>query len=279
MRRAAIFGVGLIGGSFALALRKAGFTGEIIGVSSAGTIREAVEAGVIDRGAAPIEAAHEADLVYLAQPVFSIIRTLETYGPEFAEGAIVTDAGSTKAAIVDTARRTVRRAVFIGGHPMAGKEQRGVRAAEAEIFLGRKYILSPCREGDEQTRAFQIFLEWVQRIGSIPVILDPDKHDRLVAFTSHLPQLLSTALASVLSQIDEAERVAGPAALDLTRLAASPFDVWSDILRSNRDNIATALAQLQGKLLHLAQNIGQDSLRTEFEEGAKGAARIRIQEK
>ena len=275
MKRAAIFGVGLIGGSFALALRNAGFKGEIIGVSSPQTISQAIEAGVIDRGADPMDAARHSDFIYLAQPVFTIIRTIETYGGEFAEGAIVTDAGSTKSAIVEAAGRWIRRAVFIGGHPMAGKEQRGVSAAEAGIFTGRKYVLTPRTTEDNQSPGFVTVLDWVKRIGSIPVVIHPDDHDRLVAVTSHLPQLVSTALGSVLAQLTDAEKVAGPAALEFTRLAASPFDVWSDILESNRENIVKALLTLEAKLAHLRENIGGERLRPDFEQGAKGAARIR----
>lgn len=275
MQRVAIFGVGLIGGSFALALRKAGFQGEIIGVSSSRTIAEAVELGVIDRGAEPLEAAREADLIYLAQPVLTIIETLRSLGPEFRDDALVTDAGSTKSAIVAAARSSVRRALFLGGHPMAGKERRGVAAADPDLFVGRNYLLTPMNPPDEFTERVSEFKLWVEQIGALTAILSSDDHDRMVAYVSHAPQLLSTALAAVISQVPDAEKVAGPAVLEMTRLAASPFDVWKDIFATNRDNVVTAVTEVIQKLNQLTELVGKDILQKEFQSGAEGADLLR----
>ncbi|HSV13378.1 MAG TPA: prephenate dehydrogenase/arogenate dehydrogenase family protein, partial [Tepidisphaeraceae bacterium] len=135
MNTVAIAGVGLIGGSFALALRKAGFQGTIIGVSSPATVQKALSLGVIDEAMPLAEAVSAADLVYLAQPISQILETLDVLDTD----ALVTDAGSTKAVICDRARRLKR---FVGGHPMAGKESRGVEHADADLFRGRPYVLT-----------------------------------------------------------------------------------------------------------------------------------------
>lgn len=137
MNTVAIVGVGLIGGSFALALRKAGFIGEILGVSSQAAIETACALGAVDRGV-PLEEAAQADLIYLAQPVDRILRTVATLGAIAPPSCLITDAGSTKRAIVHQATAHVRAARFLGGHPMAGKERRGVEFAEAAYSQGAR---------------------------------------------------------------------------------------------------------------------------------------------
>jgi prephenate dehydrogenase len=278
MRRVAIFGVGLIGGSFALALRRAGFTGEITGVSSPQTIKAALAAGVIDRGADGDTAARECDFVYLSQPVLGIIRALEQYGAVFRNDAIVTDAGSTKAQIAETARAYVKKALFVGGHPMAGKERRGVQESDAALFEGRKYILTPLAEEHVGSSGFQTLSSWIEMMGAVPVILNADEHDRLVAYTSHVPQLLSTALASVLSEVEAADKVAGPAVLELTRLALSPFDVWYDIFSTNTANIQAALTDVTAKLESMKEQLKSEALGAEFARAAAAARKLREKE-
>lgn len=150
MNTVAIFGVGLIGGSFALALRSAGFRGRILGVSSPGTIRRALDLGVIDEGASAKAAAGAADLIYLAQPILRIIEILPEIDPWVNPEALVTDAGSTKGTIVERAG-SISRCQFLGGHPMAGREKRGVESAEADLFRGRPYVLTPRSEAELET--------------------------------------------------------------------------------------------------------------------------------
>ncbi len=239
MNTIAIVGVGLIGGSFALALRKAGFEGRIIGVSSAATVAKARSLGVIDEALPLSDAAKQADLIYLSQPIYQILETLGTLDRYARKGALITDAGSTKALICERAADTIRHARFIGGHPMAGKESRGVEEAEADLFRGRPYVLS----------AHEAQLEkWIEKIGARLVILDPAEHDRLVALVSHLPQLVSTALAGVVGEQPGAARVAGPAVSDLTRLALSPYEIWRDIFATNTLSIDAALGTFIAKL-------------------------------
>jgi prephenate dehydrogenase len=238
----AIFGVGLIGGSFALALRKAGFAGRISGVSSAATISRAISLGIVDEGQTPAEAAASADLIFLAQPIGAIRETIAAIGGSVPESALVTDAGSTKASILSAAAEHMAGLIFIGGHPMAGKEARGLEAADAGLFYNRVWVLTPATPEDRQRPQYQEFVQWLERIGAIPLVLDAAEHDRIVSLTSHLPQIASTALAATLATRKPATSgVHGPGLEDMTRLALSSFDIWEDILSSNRDNVASAL--------------------------------------
>jgi prephenate dehydrogenase len=287
METVAIFGVGLIGGSFALALRKAGFTGRVIGVSDP-TIRAALDTGVIDEALPARQAAGLADLLYLAQPIHMIADCLEELDAWVQPGALITDAGSTKKLIVDRASQVISRARFLGGHPMAGRERRGVEAAEADLFQGRPYVLTPRAPADLDHPAARDFLDWIPRIGSFPIILDPETHDQTVAFTSHLPQLVSTAMAALLEGRPEPQtRVYGPALVDSTRLALSSFDIWEDIFDTNREAIQLALESYIAKLeeFQAALNGPLDGpgngpragqlLRRGFDAGSRFAARLR----
>ena len=276
MDTVAIFGVGLIGGSFALAIRKAGFTGRIVGVSSDDTVRTALQLKVIDEALPSPEAAGQADLLYLAQPIHRIVDGLAELDAWVKPGALITDAGSTKVAIVDQARQVISRAQFLGGHPMAGRERRGVEDAEADLFQGRPYVLTPLSPSEMESPAAREFLGWIPRIGSFPVVLSPDEHDRTVAFTSHLPQLVATALAAALDDRPEPRTgVYGPALVDSTRLALSSFDIWGDIFDTNRHQILVALEAYLAKLEAFRQDLGGDAMRRHFDAAAHLAAQVR----
>ena len=266
MKTVSIIGVGLIGGSFALALRKAGFGGRIIGVSSKAAVDAALSRGVIDEALPLAAAAALSDLIYLAQPIERILQTIDTIDPYANTAALITDAGSTKGAIVERASVSIRRAKFIGGHPMAGKESRGVEEADADLFRGRPYVLTS-REPRLES--------WIERIGARLVILSAEEHDRLVALTSHVPQLISTALASVIASEPDAPQVAGPAALDLTRLALSPFEIWRDIFSTNAGPIDAALATFIAKLEDLRRALRNPAMERAFDEAASAAKAIR----
>lgn len=262
-----IAGVGLIGGSFALALRQAGFQGKIIGVSSPATIAAALERGVIDEGLPLPEAAAESDVVYLAQPIEKILETLSVIDGAVRPGALITDAGSTKQAIVDRAAQTIRRGRFVGGHPMAGKEARGVQAADPYLFRTRPYVL---------TSPDPVLQHWIEKIGARLVHLDAAEHDRLVALVSHLPQLLSTALASLIADSPGAARVAGPAAADLTRLALSPYDIWRDIFATNAEEIDRTLSDAIARLQTLREDLlSQPDMEAMFARAAQSASQLR----
>lgn len=229
----AIFGVGLIGGSFALALRAAGFQGEIAGVSSPATIKAALERGVIDREVT-VEEAREFDLIFLAQPIRGILAAL----PQLAGSrAWVTDAGSTKRTICRAASVLER---FTGGHPMAGKAARGLEHADAGLFAGRPWILT-----STPPPALAALLE---STGARITITTPEEHDRAVALTSHLPQLLSSALAAQAAAHPALLFAAGPGWESMTRLAASDWALWRDILETNADYLLAAWQELRDRL-------------------------------
>lgn len=275
MKTIAIAGVGLIGGSFALALRKAGFSGEILGVSSPASLRLAMERKVIDRGASLDEAVEQADVIYLAQPIRIILETLEIIGKRLHPETLVTDAGSTKNQIVACAESHLPRGQFLGAHPMAGKESRGVAEADADLFQNRPYVVTPRDPADLESQKAQRFLEWIPKIGARLVQLDPEQHDRLVAYTSHLPQLISTALAATISGQPDAPAVAGPAVLGLTRLALSPYEIWRDIFETNPRAIDQALAAFIARLEFLRQNLTSPEVETAFRQAADCATILR----
>lgn len=266
MRTVAVAGVGLIGGSFALALRAAGFSGRILGVDAPEVIAQARERGAIDAGVDLADACAAADLVYLAAPIEDILNLLEPVDRAVQPGTLITDAGSTKTLIAARAAAVVRRGVFLGGHPMAGKETTGVAAAAAGLFQGRPYLLTAEPPAE--------FASWLEKIGARVHVLDPADHDRLVAHTSHLPQILSTALALTIGRVPGSPVATGPAAREMTRLAASPFSVWHDILRTNAPNIRAALAALRAELDEIDARLEQPQLGHKFD--AAAAARRRL---
>jgi prephenate dehydrogenase len=278
MNSVAIVGTGLIGASFGLALRQAGFIGPILGVSSERALADAVAVGAIDRGVTLAEAAGQAELVFLSQSIGRILDTLRHLDPLLRPGALVTDAGSTKNEIVDHARQFIRRGQFLGGHPMAGKELRGAAAAEAGLFQGCTWVLTPDEPSELETPAARAFLDWLDRIGARLVALDCDEHDRVVAFTSHLAQLASTALASSVGENLSEERhlrVAGPGLRGMTRLALSSYDLWRDILATNAEHIDRALSRYVQKMEYIRDNLRTRQLQNEFAHGADLAARLR----
>lgn len=267
MRTVAIIGVGLIGGSFGLALRKAGFSGTILGVSSKRSIGEALGRGAIDRGVSLEEAGASADLLFLSQPISGIIQTIRKLDPLVRSEALVTDAGSTKQVIAAEAARSLTRCAFLGGHPMAGRELRGAAAADADLFQDRPWVLTAAPDHP----AAHEFRQWIARFGAREVLLDPATHDQLVAWGSHLPQLISTALAAVLQEkAPECAAVAGPGLLDMTRLAMSSYDLWRDILETNQPAITGALDSYIRKLQDLRSN-----LEAEFAQGSAFSRKLR----
>ncbi len=274
METVVIAGVGLIGGSFGLALKSAGFRGRIVGVSSPQTIEKALRRGAIDEGASLEDAAPRADLIYLAGPIRAILETIPRLDGLARAGALVTDAGSTKRRICEAGTR-LRGAFFVGGHPMAGKEKRGVEEADAELFRGRPYLLTPARAEDLETPAAREFLAWIERIGAEPRVMSAEEHDRTVALSSHLPQMLSTALSAALADRPGVEEAAGPGLLDMTRLSLSGWEIWRDIVETNRDEIVRAIGLFEERLQGLKSHVGRGLPEEEFRRGAEFARRLR----
>jgi prephenate dehydrogenase len=277
METVAVVGVGLIGASLSLALKKAGFGGRVLGVSSEASIRAARQIGAIDEAVDLPEAAARADLIYLSQPIGRIIDTLRRLNTDLKPGALVTDAGSTKAAIVAQASKTITRSQFLGGHPMAGKERRGAGEADADLFRGRTYILTPQDPAELDTPAVQEFREWLRRIGAKPFVLEPEAHDRIVSYTSHLAQLMSTALGATVAEhvADDELAISGPGLQDSTRLALSSYDLWRDIVATNTGAIDRALSDCIQKLDYIRQNLKTRQLQEEFERAGRLAGKLR----
>lgn len=283
-QRIAIVGCGLIGGSFALALKKRGFSGEIIGCDRDEVLEKARARGAIDSGTAELsEAVAIADLVYLATPVVTILDLLPQVAKAAKAGAHVTDAGSTKVRVCRMAQEVLpENLTFLGGHPMAGREVSGIENADADLFVGAKYILIPpvtSHESRVTSDQSQEFVDWTKKLGAEPVWIDAETHDWAVALVSHLPQLLSTALASaVWDETDEDGlplSLAGPGFRDLTRLAASPYEIWRDIGLTNGDNIARALDRLEQRLAHIRTLLRSRDLAEEFEKAQQTCAMLK----
>jgi len=218
LQRVTIFGTGLIGGSLALALKRA-FPGvRVAGVDKPEVAERALRLNIIDAaGAEP------ADLVILATPVGDILKFLDQFA---AKQPLVTDVGSTKVSICHKAERL--GVPFVGGHPMAGVEHSGPEAASAALFENAPYFL--CGVKSTPDGALERMQEIAKAIGSTPRLITPDDHDRLVARISHLPQIISTLLAD---QTFAHKDLAGPGLRSMTRLAASPFHVWRDIFKTS----------------------------------------------
>jgi prephenate dehydrogenase len=268
-RRVAILGTGLIGGSFALALRELFPEIDLIGYSRAGSSERARAAGVVDEATTDIASAvRGADLVYVALPIGPSIEALGAIAGASSAKALVTDACSTKAAICRMARDHFRGgARFLGGHPMAGKEQSGIEHADAKLFRGAPYAVMAL-ESDSDPRV-AAFAEIVRTIGAQPIWTDPDTHDWAVGIVSHLPQMVSVALARVVQ--DETDEtgfplaLSGPGLQDMLRLAGSPYEIWRDILLTNTDNVSRALDRLAQAVDYLRTNLAGKELRAEFQ--------------
>jgi prephenate dehydrogenase len=274
MEVVAIAGVGLIGASFGLALRKAGFTGPIAGISSPSALAAGFECGAISSQMTLAEAARQADLIYLAQPVDRILRTIEELGPLVRPGCLITDAGSTKGQIVEQAVRHLPPTAFLGGHPLAGKEKRGAAAADADLFRNRPYVLTP---SGPETPASCEFREWLARMGTLVLDTSPQEHDRTVALTSHLPQLVSTALAATLAEqsSEMLGKIFGSGLIDMTRLALSTPDLWSSIFTTNKLEVLTALDAFLSTLKQAREAVESEDLSEIFHTASSFAGSIR----
>jgi prephenate dehydrogenase len=251
--RVAVIGVGLIGGSFALALKAARLAGTVAGAGrGAANLKLALEQGVIDTIAADAaEAARDADLVLVAAPVAQFAGIFAALAPVLKPGALVTDAGSTKRDVVAAARAGLgaKLAQFVPAHPIAGAERSGAAAASAELFKGRRVVLAPLAENAPATveaveRAWAACGARVGRMG-------PEEHDAVLAAVSHLPHLLAYALVHELAGRDNAAQLFGYAAggfRDFTRIASSHPEMWRDICVANRDALLVELERFQAKL-------------------------------
>jgi len=248
----AVVGVGLIGGSFAAALRRAAQVGRVLGVGrSASSLARAVELGLIDEAVSAEDAAARADLVLLSTPVGGLKNVLSRMLPHLGAATVVTDAGSTKAEVVDAAREALGERVgcFVPGHPIAGAERTGPEAADAKLYVGRTVILTPLAENSAASISL-VRRAW-QACGSSVIDMDAGAHDRVLASVSHLPHLLSSVyMEQVATAADARTRLdlAGSGFRDFTRIAAGSPEMWRDIFLSNRDAMLAELADVRAVL-------------------------------
>ena len=263
----AVVGVGLIGGSLCLALRRGGYEGRLLGVSRPEVREEGLRRGVFDEAFGYddlVEVTRRADLVVLATPIGRILEQLQTIaeseGIEDAGETLITDVGSTKGALVRRAAECLPpNLCFIGGHPLAGSEERGLHAADPLLFENAFWVLTPAGED-------QALRQKVDRLGSLlgltgarMLTLDPDEHDRIAAAISHVPQLLAVELVNSLGDLDEGQQIAHRLAAggfrDMTRIASSPFGMWQDIFATNPHFVAETLRRFARRVDALADRV------------------------
>ncbi|MCX7984081.1 MAG: prephenate dehydrogenase/arogenate dehydrogenase family protein [Bacteroidetes bacterium] len=240
--RVTIVGVGLIGGSLALALRKRFPSIRIIGVDRKRVLRRAIERKAIHEGSQSLkQSLADAELVVLATPVDHIVNILPTVAKYTSPSAVVTDTGSVKKHILDCARVYFPNGNFVGGHPMAGAEFAGINAAHPLLFQNALYLLTPLRKNS----AFRKLVALISALDARVLTIDAETHDKVVAAVSHLPQLAAVALVNTVGYKHAQARthltLAAGGFRDMTRIASSPYDIWRDILAFNTENIAEAV--------------------------------------
>ena len=272
-RSVAIVGLGLIGGSLALATRERWPSIRVIGVDTDAVIAHARGAGAIDRSAPKLSELTEGELIVLAAPVrqnLSLLADVPRTQP-----VLVTDVGSTKQAMVDAGRHLAAPARFVAGHPLGGGERGGFAYARADLFVGRPWILTPDPTAD--TDDLDRLRRFVAGLGAIPTTMTALAHDELMAFLSHLPQIVASALMAVVGDAagPEALRLAGRGLVDSTRLASSPADIWRDVCQTNAEPIVAALDQLISRLGDVRARVAAgESVDPLFEASARWRAEL-----
>lgn len=273
IRQITIIGTGLIGGSLGLAIKKHGFLGRVVGCDRAPVLKRAQEQGAIDAGETnPSDAVRNSQVVVLASPVGAIIELIGLLGPALPAKTLLTDVGSTKALVLAKAKEVFGSTVkkrFLAGHPMAGKEQSGVEFADADLFQGAAWFLCPSPDQEIYAGLSGEFLDLVKMAGARTVSMEAVEHDKFCAWISHLPQMISTALAAAL--VDEYGEDAplleagGRALREMTRVSGSPYSMWRDIALTNKSNLQEALLKLEQRLAHIRENLDTRELAAEFE--------------
>ena len=264
----AVVGLGLIGGSIALAARQVWPKGLVIGVDDKDVLERAMVRHAIDVAADDPVVMAEADLVILAAPVIPNIRMLDEIEDHVTGTAIITDVGSTKREIVERARTLPSRLTFVGGHPLGGAPRGGIDYARPDLFAGRPWLFTPAEDADGV--AIGKLQEFVMAIGAEPHVMTAAEHDRLLASLSHLPQLAASALMHVVGEAAGSKGLAltGRGLADTTRLASSPAGIWKDICSTNADEIRVALDALIAELTTLRDGLEGDAIEELFESAA-----------
>ncbi len=271
--RVTILGTGLVGGSFALALRKYTTEMHISGWDHADVVREAQTRGVIDEAFSSdlAPALQNADLIYIALPIAATLDLLPEIARHAPSHALVTDACSTKVRITQAATElfpSAKGPFFLGGHPMAGRELSGIGHADADLFRGNTYALIGASSAQDDPR-ISAFVKILEKIGARPLWLGAQQHDYAVGLASHLPQLAAVALASFLyDHLDENGlpiTLAGPGLRDSLRLAGSPYSIWRDIVLTNQEVLSAALDLFARRLDDLRERLASRELEADFD--------------
>jgi len=278
-----IIGTGLIGGSLALALKQAGFTGMIVGCDRADRLHAAGARGALDASETDATiAVRNSQLTVLAAPVQANLELLSQIAPHVPPGALITDVGSTKAEIAHRAGELFGKDAllrFLGGHPISGRELSGVEHSDAAMFRGAPWVLTPTGGrhaliAPELSRGVHgEFMMLLESIGAVTVVTTPEKHDRVLAFTSHLPQMVSTALAATvegeLGGQKELRDLSGRALREMVRLAKSDPQLWAEVAASNAANLRQALESMERNLAALRQALGTADFVRLFEDARR----------
>ncbi|MGD0921195.1 MAG: prephenate dehydrogenase/arogenate dehydrogenase family protein [Terriglobia bacterium] len=276
-----IVGLGLMGGSWGLALKQRGVPARRVGCDRPEVLNRALAAGAVDEGSADLPTAvRDADVIILATPVGVILDLLPQLKEAVLPRALVTDVGSTKRLICQRAREVLgEEPLFLGGHPLAGKERSGLENADAALLENARYVLTPLSPdhlADERVKAFSSLLE---ALGARPFVMDASTHDRAVAFLSHLPQLVSSGVASMIAEQGAEDflplELAAAGFRDVTRLAESPYSLWRDICLTNIENIQSALEALIDKLETMKLHLSDRELERDFKQALKLRERLR----
>lgn len=256
----AIIGVGLIGGSLGMAAKARGLARKVVGIGRDGRkLVRAQQRGAVDTVTTDlISGVAEADLIFVCAPVLAIVPTIAAIAPHVKPGAIITDVGSTKSEITRHAEAAMLEGrSFVGGHPMAGSEESGVEAAVPYLFLNATYVITPTENTD--VRALSTLVNFAEGLGSQVVIMDPEQHDRSAAIISHIPHILAAAILRLAAEEQgrhgKVFELAAGSFRDMTRVSASPPELWKDICMSSREAITTQLKRFEGILAEVRRHI------------------------
>jgi prephenate dehydrogenase len=271
----AIIGLGLIGGSIALAVRERWPSIRLVAVDRPAALAHGLGSNAIDRGAATIAEMGRPELVVLAAPVRENVSLLPQVAAHVDGSALITDVGGTKRDIVGAARALPRSVTFVGGHPIGGAERGGFAFARPDLFAGRPWIFTP--ETHDVSDPLDRLMHFVRGLGARPTMMEAGAHDRLMAFLSHLPQLTASALMEIVGSAATGEglRLAGRGLIDTTRLASSPSSLWRDVCAANADEIGQALDLLIERLTELRADLERgDAIEVIFDEAARWRAEL-----
>ena len=250
-----IIGLGLIGGSIALAARRIWPSALVMAVDQKDVLEKAMVLHAVDVAADNLVIVAEAELIILAAPIQQNVAVLGELAEYVPGSAIVTDTGSTKRAVIAAARTLPSRFTFIGGHPLGGAARSGLEHARPDLFAGRPWLLTP--ERDQPGAAIERLSTFVRALGATPQTIDPARHDQLLAYISHLPQLTVSALMHVVGAAAGSQGLglSGRGLVDTTRLASSPAGIWKDVCATNADDIGVALDTLIALLQDLRRDL------------------------